>query len=227
MLYIKKRIRAIIFDMDGTIIKSDRVYDESVVALLKDKGVTDIPREKLAVYQNLAGVSLKEAAKVLKDLFDLDDEVQALAEELVVAANKFIGTNINFVAGFEFFHEQLRLNGISSAIATNSHPVNLKKIDESINLKKFFGEHMYCVGDVNYLAKPDPALFKHAAEKLGVKPEECVVFEDSAPGFNAAKAAGMKCIAIKHEHNQNFLDLVHHAISDYQEAIDALEKILK
>jgi len=226
MIYIKNKIRAIIFDMDGTIIRTDHVYDKVVKALLKEKGFDEIPADKLAVYDALAGVSLKDASAVLKDLFELKDTVDHLVERKIQLANEFLSDTIAFVDGFENFHKQLREHGIPSAIATNSYPDNLKKIDESINLKQFFGDHLYSIGDVNFVAKPDPTLFRHAAERLGVKPEDCIVFEDSVPGFNAARAAGMKCIAIKNDHNKNLLDMVHYAIEDYDEAVDALKKIV-
>ncbi len=224
---IKHKIRAIIFDMDGTIIKSEQVYDKVVLDLLKEKGIHEIPAEKLAVWGSLAGMSLKGASGVLKELFELTDEIDHLVERQVELANKYLGEQINFIRGFEAFHQELRDHGIPSAIATNAYPANLKKIDETIKqTRQFFGEHLYSVGDVNYVAKPDPTLFRHAAEKLGVKPEECIVFEDSIHGFNAARAAGMKCIAIKNERNAEILDMVHHAIDHYGEAVDALKKIL-
>jgi len=86
---------------------------------------------------------------------------------------------------------------------------------------------MYCVADVNFVPKPDPAIFLHSASQLGVKPEDCVVFEDSIFGFNAAKAAGMKCIGIKNELNLKHLDKVNDAIENYYQAEDALKKIFK
>ena len=68
-------------------------------------------------------------------------------------------------------------------------------------------------------AKPDPALFLHAAEKLNAAPENCVVFEDSIWGFKAANAAHMKCIAIKNNRNQDHhSENTHGAIDSYDEA---------
>lgn len=223
---IKHKIRAIIFDMDGTIIKSEAVYDQVVIELLKEKGHNEIPADKLAVWQSLTGMSLNDACAILKKTFDLQDSVEHLTQRQVELANQFLGNKVNFIGGFEAFHEQLREHGIPSAIATNAYPANLQKINESLGLNKLFGQHLYSVGDVNYIAKPDPTLFRHAAAQLGVKPEECIVFEDSVHGFNAARAAGMKCIAIKNERNADLLDMVHHAIDHYDEAVDALKKIL-
>lgn len=226
MKHIKHKIKAIIFDMDGTIIKSEQVYDKVVLDLLKEKGIFEISSDKLAVWSSLAGMSLNNASGVLKKLFELEDEIEHLVERQVEIANKYLGEKVNFIEGFEAFHKELREHNIPTAIATNAYPANLLKIDETINLQQFFGKHLYSVGHVNFVAKPDPKIFIHAAEQLGVKPEECIVFEDSVHGFNAAKAAGMKCIAIKNERNAELLHMVHEAIEHYGEAIEALKKIL-
>lgn len=226
MINLKHKIRAIIFDMDGTIIKTEQVWDKVVLELLKEKGFIEIPADKLAVYHSLAGMSLHNASAILKELFTLPDSVEELTRHQVEIANRFFAERVNFIGGFETFHQILREHNIPTAIATNAYPANLASIDKSLNLKQFFGNHLYCVGDVEFVGKPDPRLFQHAAFQLGVKPEECIVFEDSIHGFNAALAAGMKCIAIKNERNLHLLDNVNHAIDHYDEAIEALNKIL-
>ncbi|MBM3887195.1 HAD family phosphatase, partial [Candidatus Dependentiae bacterium] len=105
-------------------------------------------------------------------------------------------------------------------------PENLEPLTESMKFHAIFGEHVYGIADVNYIPKPNPTLFLHVAKKLGVKPEECIVFEDSIYGFQAAKAAGMKCIAIKGPNNHHLLEHANAAIDSYHEAIDALKKVL-
>ena len=68
-------------------------------------------------------------------------------------------------------------------------------------------------------------MFLHAAKQLGVKPEECIVFEDSHFGFKAAQSAGMRCIAIKSSTNQDSLHMAHEAVGNYYEALEALRKL--
>jgi beta-phosphoglucomutase-like phosphatase (HAD superfamily) len=68
-------------------------------------------------------------------------------------------------------------------------------------------------------------MFLHAAAMLGVNPEECVVFEDSKIGFEAAQKAGMLCIAIKNNHNKDLLHQVAHAIEHYHDAHQALKDL--
>ena len=94
-----------------------------------------------------------------------------------------------------------------------------------MNLTKFFGANIYHIGHVENKVKPDPAVFLHAAEKLNVNPSECVVFEDSIFGFEAAKQAGMKCVAIQHPHNENHRHEVHGSITSYDDALNILKKI--
>jgi len=174
MEHIKKKVKAIIFDMDGTIIDTEAIW----------KNVT------LDVLKELKG-------------------------------------DIAFIEGFKEFHTTLREHNIPTGIATNASESHLQQISEQLKFKDMFGAHIYSIAHVNYRAKPDPAIFLHVAEKLGVKPEECVVFEDSLPGFSAAKAAGMQCIAIKNSINSGFLDTVHEAIENYHHAHAALTRLTK
>ena len=94
-----------------------------------------------------------------------------------------------------------------------------------MDLTQFFGANQYCIAAVGNKAKPNPAIFLHAAKQLNVEPHECVVFEDSIAGFKAAQAAGMKCIAIKNSLNKDSLELVDSAIESYHEAEEALKKL--
>ena len=95
-----------------------------------------------------------------------------------------------------------------------------------MKLPSFFGEHLYCIEDVALKGKPNPDIFLFAAKKLGVPPQECLVFEDSQYGFLAAKAAGMRCIAIKNDINKPWRDIVHASVDSYDEAVAAIKQVL-
>lgn len=222
---IKVKIKAIIFDMDGTIIKTDHIWDKVTHEVLSKKGLAFIPEEKKAFYDSLTGMGLQHAAKALKQHFDLEETVEDIMNQKIMLANVHFSQQLEYIEGFETFHKKLQDHAIPTGIATNSHPDNLQTIVDVMKFERFFGKNIYSMAHVNFKAKPDPALFLHTAEMLGVKPEECIVFEDSIHGFNAAKAAGMKCIAIKNKNNANLLDLVDTSIDSYDEAEEALRKI--
>ncbi len=225
MEQVKNKIKAIIFDMDGTIIKTESAWQKITLDLLAHYGITTLTEEQEALLKSFSGVAMISVASQLKLHFNLDDNIETIVMHKTVIANAVLANHVEFIEGFELFHARLQQFNIPTSIATNAMPDNLLSLSKQLNFERFFGINLYSQADVNYRPKPDPALFLHAAEKLGVKPEECLVFEDSMPGFLAARAAGMKCIAIKNEFNHSFLEHVHESISNYHEAEEALKKI--
>jgi beta-phosphoglucomutase len=227
---MNNKIKAVIFDMDGTILNTEHVYNKVRQDFLLLHGAPVLtPEEQKLLAKRCSGLGVKEFIKLLKADFRLQASVEELHSSYLDISDKRIyhsETSIDYVPGFDFFHQQISLAGLPSSIATNhSSPEKLQKLIDRTLLEKFFGNHIYCTAHVDFKAKPDPALFLHAAKQLGVNPEECVVFEDSFPGFKAAKAAGMKCIAIKTDYNLHVLDHVHDAIDDYHQAEAAVRAL--
>ncbi len=223
---IKQKVKAVIFDMDGTIIKTENAWRNANVELLRRKGFSEKDVHE-SFLESLSGMGLLNAVTAIKDQFKLTDSVENLIIEKKEIANMFLSQSIDFVEGFQTFHKKLQHNNIPTSIATNSSLENLIVLIKQMNFNDFFGDNMYCVDHVANKAKPDPALFLHAADKLGVLPADCIVFEDSLYGFQAANAAGMKCIAIKTPINKEYLSHVHYAISSYHEAEEALASVIK
>lgn len=224
-LQIKQNIKAVIFDMDGTIIQTEHIWKQATQDVLVRRGFMTFNDDQQKEMLSLSGIGLLESAKVLKKLFNLKDSADFLAAETKQIAHELFASNVEFIDGFELFHKKLKLSLIPTSIATNADKASLKLLDQKMNLYKFFGKNLYSIEHVGNKAKPDPALFLHAAAKLNVQPHECVVFEDSIFGFKAAAAAGMKCIAIKNNGNHQHLDKAHGAIDSYHEAEEALKKL--
>ncbi len=222
---VKNKIKAIIFDMDGTIIKTEAAWQKITIDLLKHYGVTTFTPEEKALLQSFSGMAMANVAAHIKEQFNIADDIETIIMRKTMIANEVLADHVEFIEGFELFHARLQEFNIPTGIATNAMPENLHTLNKKLGFERFFGINLYSQADVNYRPKPDPALFLYAAERLGVKPEECLVFEDSMPGFLAARAAGMKCVAIKNEINNSFLEHVHDAIENYHEAEEMLKKI--
>jgi len=222
---IKNKVKAIIFDMDGTIVKTKQVCQKATLPVLPKRGFSLLPEEQEAVLRSLSGIGLEQAALVLKEQFDLADDIQTIANEKKQMAITLFAQEVSFINGFEEFHKRLQEHFISTSVATNADDASLNVLARKLNFERFFGRNIYNVSSVNNRAKPDPALFLHAAKELNVQPHECVVFEDSLYGFEAAKAAGMKCIAIKNHLNKDLLNQVDDAIDSYDQADEALSKL--
>lgn len=147
--------------------------------------------------------------------------VQAIKD---IAAKDFSDA-IDFIPGFEDFQKVLAENEVKHSIATNADEPSFKLLIKKCGFDQMFGEHLYCADQAGGRPKPDPAVFLHEAEKLGVSPEDCIVFEDSIYGFKAAKAAGMRCIAIKNEKNADIVSMVDAHIEHYDQAHQALHDV--
>lgn len=223
MNYIKKYVKAIIFDMDGTIVKTDHLWQKATADLFQQKGIVlDQP-----LLKSFRGVDVYSSLKIIKEKFNLSESVETILKQKHELLLKTIKTDgIKFIEGFKAFCQTLNDHNMPCSIATNSDDIWLGIISNQMKLKDLFQENIYNITHVANKAKPDPALFLYAAKQLNAKPSECLVFEDSLPGFIAAQKAGMKCIAIKNLSNTKHLHLTHNAIDNYHEAIEKIKELI-
>jgi HAD superfamily hydrolase (TIGR01509 family) len=115
-----------------------------------------------------------------------------------------------------------RFNGeMSLAVASSSHEKEIRAILEIHDLISYFP--VILGGDMVQKRKPDPEIYLKAVALLGKSPAECTAFEDSAPGLNAAKNAGMKAIAVPNEftkeHDFKRADSVVESLNDVDSAL--------
>jgi HAD superfamily hydrolase (TIGR01509 family) len=218
-------IKAIIFDMDGTIIQTEAVWKDVTIDILKQNNVTPTTEDDFRFLESLTGMNLFYSSAALKEKFNIQESVENLMQQAITQANIKMGENIKFIEGFEAFHQELQNFAILTGVATNAEQANLAYIAQKMDFQRFFGSNMYTPAHVNNKPKPDPSLFLHTAEQLGAQPHECLVFEDSLYGFTAAKGAGMKCIAIKNDQNKHLMEHVHDSINNYHEAEELLKKL--
>lgn len=182
--------KAFIFDMDGTLVDNMHVHVEAWRRLLEENGLEMVEHDFLV---KTAGKTNRE---IMPTVFgDISDEriaelaarKESLYREAYLPVRKSVDGLIDFL-------EESRRLGIRMAVATAASNPNMEFILDGLNLRQFFGA-VTTASDVK-LGKPNPDMFLVSAEKLGVEPRECIVFEDAIGGFEAAHRAGMVSIGI-------------------------------
>lgn len=190
------KFKALIFDMDGTIIDSSHIWTEVTYELIRSKGVVITPELKSKLDAHSHGLAMDKVCELIKELTSIADPVEQLIAQKTQLVCDVYRKGIKFIDGFEQFHSQVVDYKLKNGIATNADDATLNITKEMLKIERFFGKHIYNVSCVNNICKPDPALYLYTAKQLSVAPEHCIAIEDSAHGIKAAKSAGMYCIGI-------------------------------
>lgn len=217
--------KAIIFDMDGTIISTEMIWQIATQNIL-DIYVPHLDQEKKdEIKTYLIGLALYESCKYIQKHALTEVSVDEIREEKARQAHALYNSHgLTFIPFFPEFHEKVKGLNLKTAIATNATDETVRKTLTMLPLKDYFAEHIYHIDMVNRVCKPNPDIFLHAAKNIAVDPEHCIVIEDSVHGIKAAKAAGMYCIAINTGNNRHLLHEADEIVDCYTEI--NLEKLL-
>ncbi len=185
-------LKAIIFDFDGVLADTMQLHLESEQATFEKHGLS-ISRGKLCKF---FGMKVSEFNKAVIKEFGLKASVEETVREKYNALDELIKERgVKAVPGARELAFKAKKQGLKLGIASGSRKKFVFAVLERIGLKKLFdvvlGEE-----DVEN-GKPSPEIFLKCAEKLKVKPAECLVIEDAENGIIAAKKAGMKALALK------------------------------
>ncbi|MDO4287774.1 MAG: HAD family phosphatase [Eubacterium sp.] len=184
-------IKAVIFDMDGLMFDSEPVSVEAWVAAGKKMGV-DITREMvMAVF----GHNRSDLSDYWKKHFGQDFDSEKAAEIREIEMQKYAREHgIPMKRGLSALLKYLDRKNYLFTIASSSSKALIHINTAMAGIADYF--EMTVSGDEVRHGKPAPDIYLKAAQKLGVKPEECLVLEDSPAGIAAGAAAGMKTIMV-------------------------------
>lgn len=177
--------KAAIFDMDGTLVDNSAVHVRAFELFCNRYGVNDW-RTKL---EKAFGMGSDDIMRML-----LPEEVirerglQALGDEKEEIYRTIYSPEIAPVKGLKELLELLRKAGIRCAVGSSGCRQNVEFVLSSCKIEEYF--EVKVSGDMVSRCKPEPEIYLTAAKALGVKPEECIIFEDARAGFEAARRAG-------------------------------------
>jgi beta-phosphoglucomutase family hydrolase len=183
--------RAFIFDMDGTIVDNMAYHTKSWLEFFARRGKQYDPD---AFFRETAGAQGREILRERLGPDVPDDQIAVLAQEKDVLYRDMYRPHRAAIGGFEDFVTAADARGVKLAVATSAPPGNIVFTLDELDLRRHF-HAVVGAADVKH-GKPHPDVFLKAADKLGIDPKDCIVFEDAPMGVEAARRAGMRAVAI-------------------------------
>ena len=211
------KYKAIIFDMDGTIIDTEHIWKRASFVMLERRGIMLSEEQHAEIAKELHGLALTHCCLYLKMRGFFVEEVEDLAREKRQIAHELFEKEVRFMNGFLDFFKKVQQHELKTAIATNAEHETVQVTNKALNLENLFGQHVYHLEHVNRQGKPHPAIYLHASSKLEIEPEFCIAIEDSPRGIQSAKKAGMFCIGFNSAGNREALSEADIVIDMYEE----------
>ncbi len=182
---------AYIFDMDGTLVDNMGFHIKIWTEFLASIGA---PTDEEYFFQRTVGKINAEILRefVRPDLTDAQVAEYSLGKEQLYR-KRFLPL-LTEIPGLSDFLRKVSAAGMPVALATSAGMDNVKFVLEGLGIAPYFCKIVSADEVIN--GKPDPEIFLKAAGKLGVNPPDCLVFEDSPSGLEAAFRAGMQAVAL-------------------------------
>jgi len=184
---------AVIFDMDGVLIDSEPIHIVIEKQLFDKLGI-DVSE---TVHRSYMGASNEFMYSDLRSRFKLSKSVTELIESDELFRSDYFHRLDTIPAneGLISLLSQIKAAGLKLAVATSSSPEIANLLLNKCGIASYF-DVIVTTSEAGE-SKPSPDVYLLAAERIGVSPEDCIVFEDSPNGLSAAKSAGMFCVVIQ------------------------------
>jgi HAD superfamily hydrolase (TIGR01509 family) len=193
-------IRGVLFDMDGVLADSEPFICQAAIMMFAETGLTVIPgdfKPFMGTGENryIGGVAEKYGLKI-----DIE-KAKARTYEIYLS---IIHGKLKALPGAIAFIRKCRDTGLKTALATSADVIKMEANLKEIGLSSSAFDATINGLDVEK-KKPFPDIYIKAAERIGLKPEECLVVEDAVSGIKAAKSAGCRCLAVTTSFNRSKL----------------------
>ena len=185
------RIKAVLFDMDGTLIDTEKYFRRAWPEAAARFGYHMTDEQAL----NMRSLGQPFQPEYLRSLFGQDykaAEVKAVRKEIMEEYLKDDGLQAK--EGTEACLQMLKAHGVLLAVATSSDLERTNRYLARLDLKKYFDRLISAV-EVKQ-GKPAPDIYLYACDALGLRPEECIAVEDSPNGVKSAYRAGLRTIMV-------------------------------
>ncbi len=192
--------KAVIFDMDGLLIDSEPLWKDAERQIFKKVNIDlDFNMMNQTVW-----LKVSEVVQYWYDRFPWDSQkipLDSLWQEIVSEMMRWIKEKWKEKKGVQYIMHYMQNKWLPIAINSASDYSLIQVVIDKLELTKYIT--IIHSGQEEEYGKPHPGGYINTSIKLGVQPDECLVFEDSLNGVLSAKSARMKCVAIPEEHNKD------------------------
>lgn len=186
-----RNVRAVVFDLDGTLVDSLGIWADVDRDFLSRRGLA-VPND---LAHAIEGMSLPEAGAYFRARFGLAEPAEAICAEWTAMVAAHYRRDVPPMEGADDILEDLARHGIPLALGSSNQRSLALPLLERLGWISLFAHVLF--SDEVDAGKPSPALFLELARRMAVSPAETVVVEDSPAGVLAARAAGMASIAVR------------------------------
>lgn len=191
--------KLVIWDFDGVIADTESLLLQSRIDILSEK--FEINWDMDTIMKNIGGMGDKEAGIVLKKInSDIDDDFW---KDVFISDIKKIKSGLILT---DYIENIFKNSNIKQCVGTGGIFSKTKEKIKSTRIEKYFPDDKVFTIDMVEKGKPEPDIFLLAAKKMGYKPEDCIVIEDSVVGLTAAIKANMVPVAFVKYSKKYFLE---------------------
>ncbi|MGL1890716.1 MAG: HAD-IA family hydrolase [Spirochaetaceae bacterium] len=213
-------VKAVLFDMDGVLVDSEKFICQAAISMFKELGLT-VKEEDFLPF---VGAGENSYLGGVANKYDLDFDLTKGKKRTYDIYLEMIKGKLNCLPGVEEFIKECRKRDIKIAVATSADYVKMNANLEEIGLPAQTFDAV-----VNGLQverkKPYPDIYKLAASLIDVDPKNCLVVEDAINGIEAAKAAGAKCLALTTSFPRDLLQQADWIIPDLSYVNEVIEEM--
>lgn len=205
-------IRAVVFDMDGVLSDSEPLINAAAVEMFREKGVNVRPEDFIP----FVGTGEDRYIGGVAEMYGVPLDIASAKRRTYEIYLRLVEERLQSFPGAVELVTQCRQAGLKTAVASSADLIKIQANLRKIGLPIEGWDAVVSAEDVTH-KKPAPDIFLAAARKLGLQSHECVVVEDAVNGVQAAKAAGMRCVAVAHTFPAERLagaDLIRPCIAD-------------
>lgn len=214
------KLKAVIFDLDGTLIDSMKIWDNIAEDYLLSLGIQ--PHENLK--ETFKNMSFKQSAKYYQDEYGVNKTVEEIMHEINTMVENFYLYEVSLKEYVREYIFKLLENNIKMCVATATDRYLVEGALSRLGIINYFCEKLTC-SEVGF-GKDEPVIYEEALKRLGTKKDTTIVFEDALHAIKTAKNAGFVVVGVydQSENNQEKVkELSKYYIKDFRDMEDILK----